>query len=113
VIAEFLARHAAVRDVRYPGLPGDPSHEIASRQMTRFGPVIGFTLRDQAATERFFAASSLVHEATSFGGIHTSAERRARWGGDAVAEGFIRLSIGVEDARDLLADLGHALQHAS
>ena len=112
-IAEFLEGHAAVTDVRYPGLPGDPSHEIASRQMTRFGPVVGFTLRDQSAAERFFAASSLVHEATSFGGIHTSAERRARWGGDAVAEGFIRLSIGVEDVRDLVTDLEHALQHAA
>ena len=113
VIAEFLAGHSAVSHVRYPGLPGDPSHEVARRQMTRFGPVIGFTLPDRSAAERFFAASSLVHEATSFGGIHTSAERRARWGGDAVSEGFIRLSIGVEDVRDLIADLERALQHAS
>jgi cystathionine gamma-lyase len=112
-IAQFLAGHPAVEGVRYPGLPDDPSHAIASRQMTRFGPVIGFTLHDQAAAERFFAAASLVHEATSFGGIHTSAERRARWGGDAVAEGFIRLSIGVEDVRDLIADLEQALRHAS
>lgn len=112
-IAEFLTGHHAVTGVRYPGLPGDPSYAIASRQMTRYGPVIGFTLHDRAAAERFFAASSLVHEATSFGGIHTSAERRARWGGDAVAEGFIRMSVGVEDVRDLLTDLEHALQHAS
>ena len=51
----------------------------------------------------------LVFEATSFGSIHTTAERRARWGGDAVPEGFIRLSVGCEDIQDLLADLTQAL----
>lgn len=108
-IAEMLASHAAVERVRYPGLPSDPSYAVASRQMSRFGPVISFTLRDRAAADRFFAAASLVHEATSFGGIHSSAERRARWGGDNVPEGFIRLSIGVEDPRDLIADISQAL----
>jgi cystathionine gamma-lyase len=47
--------------------------------------------------------------ATSFGGVHTSAERRARWGGDAVSEGFVRLSIGLEDVRDLVNDFERAL----
>lgn len=108
-IAEMLGAHAAVERVRYPGLPSDPSYAVASRQMSRFGPVISFTLRDRAAADRFFAAASLVHEATSFGGIHTSAERRARWGGDNVPDGFIRLSIGVEDPRDLIADISQAL----
>jgi cystathionine gamma-lyase len=50
-----------------------------------------------------------VYEATSFGGVHTSAERRARWGGDAVSEGFVRLSVGLEDVRDLVHDIEHAL----
>jgi len=77
--------------------------------MTMFGPVIGFELADRGAAERFFAASTLVTEATSFGGIHTSAERRARWGADAVGEGFIRLSIGLEDVRDLERDFAAAL----
>jgi cystathionine gamma-lyase len=108
-IAEMLAQHPAVESVRYPGLPDDPSYAVASRQMTRFGSVISFTLPDRGAVERFFAAARLVHEATSFGGIHTSAERRARWGGDDVPEGFVRLSVGVEDSADLLNDLEHAL----
>ena len=112
VMASFLAEHPAVRRVRYPGLPSDASFATASRQMTMFGPVIGFELADKAAVERFFAAATLVFEATSFGGIHTSAERRARWGADAVNEGFVRLSIGLEDVRDLLADFAIALRAA-
>jgi cystathionine gamma-lyase len=58
-------------------------------------------------------ACQLIYEATSFGGLHTSAERRARWGGDAIPEGFIRLSVGCEDAADLLADLAQALDEAA
>jgi cystathionine gamma-lyase len=51
----------------------------------------------------------LVIEATSFGGVHTTAERRARWGGDEIAEGFIRLSAGCEDSQDLVDDIAQAL----
>jgi len=111
-IATMLAAHPKVSGVRYPGLPGDPSHALASRQMSRFGGVISFELANAESVTRFFAASRLVYEATSFGGVHTSAERRARWGGDAVSEGFVRLSIGLEDARDLLGDFSAALDAA-
>lgn len=111
-VATMLAAHPKVGLVRYPGLPGDPSHELARRQMSRFGGVISFELASAEAVTRFFAASRLVYEATSFGGVHTSAERRARWGGDAVSEGFVRLSIGLEDARDLLQDFATALEAA-
>jgi cystathionine gamma-lyase len=71
--------------------------------------VLGFELPGEAAASRFLDACELVAEATSFGGVHTMAERRARWGADAVAEGFIRMSAGVEDGEDLLADLTRAL----
>ena len=110
-VAEFFSTHEKVKGVRYPGLPSDVSHEIARKQMLWFGPVISFELADQAAAERFFAAATLVHEATSFGGIHTSAERRARWGADQVSEGFIRFSVGLEDVNDLIDDLTNALAH--
>ena len=110
-LAEFFSTHAKITGVRYPGLAHDRAHEIARKQMMWYGPVISFELADQAAAERFFAASTLVHEATSFGGIHTSAERRARWGADQVSEGFIRFSVGLEDVDDLLADLRNALAH--
>ncbi|MCC6243853.1 MAG: cystathionine gamma-lyase [Gemmatimonadaceae bacterium] len=108
-IATFLAAHPKILAVRYPGLPNDPSHALAARQMSAFGGVISFELASADAATRFFAASQLVYEATSFGGIHTSAERRARWGGDAVSEGFIRMSIGLEDVNDLLRDLEQAI----
>lgn len=108
-IARFLATRPEVKHVRYPGLPNDPAHLIAARQMDCFGPVVSFVLSDQAAAERFLAACQLVYEATSFGGVHTSAERRARWGGDAIPAGFIRLSVGCEDENDLIADLAQAL----
>jgi len=108
-IATLLRDHPDVTGVRYPGLAGDPAHAVAARQMRRFGPVVSFELRDRAATDRFFERAQLVIEATSFGGVHTSAERRARWGADAVSESFIRLSAGCEDPADLLADVARAL----
>jgi cystathionine gamma-lyase len=107
-IAEFLSQRPEVIRVRYPGLPADPSHAIATRQMVRFGPVVSFELAGREEAERWLAACRLVMEATSFGGIHTTAERRARWGGDAIGEGFIRLSAGCEHIDDILADLGGA-----
>jgi cystathionine gamma-lyase len=111
-IATFLASHPKIQMVRYPGMPGDPSHEIASRQMHLYGPIASFSLSDRAQAERFLQHCQFVIEATSFGGIHTTAERRARWAGDAIPEGFVRLSAGCEDAQDLIDDLAHALEAA-
>lgn len=111
-VARLLAAHSAVTAVRYPGLPDDPGHGVARGQMTRFGSVLNFTLGSKAAAERFFAATTLVWEATSFGGLHTTAERRARWGGDPVAEGYVRMSVGCEAIEDLVADLTAGLDAA-
>ena len=111
-IARFLGGRAEVKRVRYPGLPGDPAHAVAARQMGRFGPIVGFELASAKAAETFLGRCRLILESTSFGGLHTTAERRARWGGDKVPEGFIRLSAGCEHVEDLLADLDHALSVA-
>ncbi|WBB57961.1 cystathionine gamma-lyase [Streptomyces sp. WMMC500] len=113
-VAEALHATPGVRDVRHPGLPSDPAHALAARQMRagRYGCVVAFTLPDRAAAERFLGAARLVDEATSFGGVRSSAERRGRWGGDAVPEGFVRFSAGVEDTADLVADLREALAYA-
>jgi cystathionine gamma-lyase len=111
-IADFFASRAEIQGLRYPGLTTDPAYPIASRQMKFYGPVISFELASRATAERFLKSCQLVFEATSFGGLHTTAERRARWGGDKVAEGFIRLSVGCEDAQDLIADLKQALDDA-
>jgi len=112
-IAQFLAIQPEVVLVRYPGLPQDPAYTLASRQMKHYGPVVSFVLKGQAQAEHFLDACRLVWEATSFGGVHTTAERRARWGGDAIPEGFIRLSAGCEDTQDLLEDIAQALTSVS
>jgi cystathionine gamma-lyase len=80
--------------------------------MNRFGSVVSFTLPDREYAERFLGALLLTTEATSFGSVTSTAERRARWGGDAVPEGFIRFSVGVEDAADIVRDVTHALDVA-
>jgi cystathionine gamma-lyase len=108
-LARFLRDRDDVLDVRHPGLEDHPQHAVAARQMRRYGPLVGFTLQSAERAQRFLAACALVAEATSFGGVHATAERRARWGTDAVAEGFIRFSAGCEDAEDLLADVAQAL----
>lgn len=87
----------------------DHSYAIAQQQMQYYGPIVSFALATQAQAEQFLQACQLVIEATIFGGVHTTAERRARWAGDIVPEGFIRLSVGCEDSEDLLADLQQAL----
>jgi cystathionine gamma-lyase len=108
-IAEFLTTREEVTSVLYPGLVTHPGHEIAVKQMRYFGPVLSFVLCDKSAAETFLAKSALLTEATSFGGVTTTAERRARWGGDAVAEGFIRMSAGCEAIEDLIDDMAQAL----
>ncbi|WP_103760695.1 cystathionine gamma-lyase [Streptomyces sp. SM10] len=111
-LAGTLAERTDVTGLRYPGLPGDPSYPVAVRQMRRFGSVVSFVLADKETAERFLAALRLVDDATSFGGLRSTAERRARWGGDAVPEGFVRFSVGAEDPEDLLADVERALDES-
>ena len=96
-LAELLRGRPDVADVRWPGVGG----------------VVCFTLADGDAVARFFAAGTMIIEATSFGGVHTSGERRARWGADDIADGFVRFSCGVEDTADVLADVTAALDAAS
>jgi len=112
-IARFLSGRDDVRGVRYPGLPSDPAHAIAAAQMRFFGPIVSFELRDGRTADRFLDACRIVLPATSFGGIHTTAERRARWAGDAIPEGFVRMSAGCEHDADLIDDLTQALDAAS
>jgi cystathionine gamma-lyase len=110
VVAERLLGHANVLAVRYPGLTNDPAHAVAARQMSTFGSMITLTLRDGAAAERFINSCPFVQPSTSFGGVRTCAERRIRWG-DAVAEGFIRLSIGLEPAEALWQAMADVLDN--
>ncbi|MFJ3896071.1 MULTISPECIES: cystathionine gamma-lyase [unclassified Streptomyces] len=112
-LAQILRDREDVTGLRYPGLPDDPSYKIASQQMRRYGCVVSFTLPTRARADRFLEALRLVDDATSFGGVRSTAERRARWGGDAVPEGFVRLSVGAEDPEDLVADVLRALDESA
>ncbi|MER5438357.1 cystathionine gamma-lyase [Streptomyces sp. NPDC002790] len=111
-VAHALLARADVSRVRHPGLPDDPSHRVAAGQMRRFGCVVAFELPSRVRAERFLEALTLVDDATSFGGVRSTAERRGRWGGDAVTEGFIRFSAGAENTEDLVADVLRALDEA-
>lgn len=112
-LAAFLASRADIAAVHYPGLPQHPAHAVAARQMRAFGTIVSFDLGPRARAEAFLGALTLVREATSFGGVHSIAERRARWGGDAVGEGFIRFSVGCEATEDIVADVQQALDRAA
>lgn len=111
-VAEELSAHPEVKEVRHPGLPDDPAHRQAARQMRRFGCVVSCTLPDRDSAERFLTELELVDDATSFGGVRSTAERRGRWGGDAVPDGFVRISVGAEDPADLVSDVRRALHAA-
>jgi cystathionine beta-lyase/cystathionine gamma-synthase len=122
-VAEFLARHAAVVRVHYPGLPGHPQHQLARRQMSDFGAVVSFQL-DGALEQgaRFADALQLFSMTPSVGsteslvmppqllagGDYTPEQRAA----SQVGPGTVRLSIGIEDAQDLIQDLDQALAKA-
>jgi cystathionine beta-lyase len=116
-IAEFLADHPAVEQVFYPGLQSHPGHEIAKKQSRGFGGIVSFTLKEDSidVARRFVSATELFKLAESLGGIKSlishSAEmthktippkiRRAA----GVKDSLIRLSVGLEDAEDLIPDL--------
>jgi cystathionine gamma-lyase len=108
-IAKFLTSRPEVSQVLYPGLETHPGHVIAARQMRFFGPVLSFVLKDQSTAERFLTSAELITDATSFGAIHTTAERRKRWGHDDIPDGLIRLSAGCESIEDLIDDIAQAL----
>jgi cystathionine gamma-lyase len=107
-VAALLASRPDVASVRWPGLPSDPSFALAATQMRRIPGIVGFDLGTAERVGAFLSASRLVFAATSFGGLHTTADRRAQWGDDTTP-GFLRLSCGVEDAADLVADIATAL----
>lgn len=108
LLAPRIKAHPAVKSLRFPGLPGDPSHNLASTQMQRFGFLISFVLESEDEAENFINGCELMAAATSFGGVHTSAERRSKRG-DAVPPGFVRLAVGCEPAEDLWAAIKASL----
>ncbi|KAB1159106.1 PLP-dependent transferase [Micromonospora sp. AMSO12t] len=121
-LARAVEGHPAVRRVRYPGLPTHPQHELAGRQMTGFGGVLSVELRDGRAAAGLLDGLRLAKRAASLGSVSTLVVHpRSMWAGivDAeqlaatgIGEGLVRVSTGIEDTEDLVADFLAALDAA-
>ena len=119
-VAEHLSRHPKVRLVNYPGLPSHPQHELAKRTMLAYGGMLSFAPKcGRAEAERVMSSFQVIRMAPSLGGVeslasmpintsHTSfsSADRQRLG---ISDDLIRLSVGIEDAEDLIQDLDQAL----
>jgi cystathionine beta-lyase/cystathionine gamma-synthase len=118
-VAEYLSTHSKVQKLAYPGLKTHPQHELALKQQKGFGSMMSFELNSRDEAARFLAAIKIFLNAESLGGVESlashsattthgsvSEEVRRRMG---INEGRIRLSIGIEDKEDLIADLDQAL----
>jgi cystathionine gamma-synthase len=114
-LAAFLEEHPAVLEVRYPGLPSHPQHELARAQMRRPGAMLSFRLHGGAtAAERVAAATRVFVRATSLGGVESLIEHRAPIEGEGTAtpDDLLRVSVGIEHPDDLVRDLERALAAA-
>jgi len=122
-VAEFLAADPRVRRVYYPGLKSHPGHEIAARQQTAFGGIVSFELGSRDEANAFCKSTQLFALAESLGAprslvchpptmTHASVEPEVRKD-RGISDGLVRLSVGLEDARDLIADLDQALEAAA
>ncbi|MEE9387677.1 MAG: PLP-dependent transferase [Paracoccaceae bacterium] len=111
-IAEFLHEHPGVEDVFYPGLPGFAGHDLAALQMQGgFGYLMSFLVKGDAADAlRVAGRLNLFHRATSLGGVESLIEHRHTIEPDSgIPVNLLRISVGIEDAQDLIDDLGQAL----
>jgi cystathionine beta-lyase/cystathionine gamma-synthase len=120
-IANFLASHSKVTHVNYPGLPSHPQHELAKRQQRGFGAMMSFDVGSQEAARKMLNALKICSLGESLGGVETlichpatmthvsmPSEVRREFG---ITDGLIRLSVGIEDVEDLIADLDQGLAH--
>jgi methionine-gamma-lyase len=123
VLARFLEGHAKVTRVLYAGLPSYPQHELAQRQLDGFGGMLAFeVVGGREAGERFMDALELCARATSLGGVdtvlhHPASTSHRQYAPEqleaaGISPGLLRLSVGCEDADDLVADLEQALDRA-
>jgi cystathionine gamma-synthase len=111
-VADFLSGHRKVSRVHYPGLKLHPGREIAAKQMSTFGGMLSFEVKDgRDAAMSVAAKTKIITRATSLGGVESLIEHRAsiEGAGTTSPEGLLRLSIGLENAEDLIEDLDQAL----
>jgi cystathionine beta-lyase/cystathionine gamma-synthase len=119
-MANYLAHHAKVQKINYPGLPDHPQHELAKRQMNGFGALISFDLGSYANAKKFLDRVRLCSLGESLGGVETlishpesmthasvPVETRTRLG---ITPGLVRISVGIEDIEDLIGDLENAFE---
>jgi len=117
-VAQYLARKKEVRKIYYPGLPDHPGYGLAKKQMTGFGGMIAFDLGGLDRAKKFLERVKLCSLGESLGGVETlishpatmthasvPAEERARLG---ITDGLVRISVGIEDVEDVIADLENA-----
>ena len=116
-VAAFLDEHDAVTHVLYPGLESHPQHDVATKQMSRFGGMVSFRVADEATALRVCERTRVVTLAESLGGIESLVEHPGRMTHASVAGSalevpadLVRLSVGIEDVDDLLTDLEVALE---
>ena len=114
-LAERLQKHSLVSRVRYPGLPSHPTHAIARRLLKGFGTIISFDVLGGAeSADAVCQNTKLIRHATSLGAVESTMERRAAIPGQGhLPPELLRLSVGIEDADDLWADLDSALRSAA
>ena len=122
-VVDFLTQHAGVERVYYPGLPDHPGHEIACRQQSGFGAMLSFEIKGgEAAVEAFLTGLECFTLAESLGGVeslishpasmtHAGMEESARVRA-GIGSGLLRVSVGIEDPADLVADLSAGLERA-
>ena len=111
-VAEFLAQHDKVSVTHYPGLPGNPFHALAARQMSGFGGMLSFEVKGGKDAAMALAAHvEIFTRATSLGGVESLIEHRASIEGpqSKTPQGLLRVSVGLEHADDLIDDLAQAL----
>ena len=121
-VAEWLDKHPKVRKVFYPGLPDHPQHALAVRQMSGFGSMLSFDLGSLDAANRMLKKVQICSLAESLGGVETLISHPASMTHAAIGEegrrklgitdGLVRISVGIEDVEDILADLDQALTGA-
>jgi cystathionine beta-lyase/cystathionine gamma-synthase len=119
-VADFLSRHSSVSKVYYPGLPDHPQHDLARRQMRDFGGMIAFDVGSLGSANKLLKRVRLCALAESLGGVetlishpatmtHASVPRKIREA-NGITDGLVRISVGIEDAEDILADLEYAMK---
>jgi len=110
-LAQWMEQHPKVTRVRYPGLTSHPTHDVAKRVLKGFGTIVSFEVAGGAdAADAVCRSTRLIHHATSLGAVESTMERRAAVPGqEHIPPSLLRLSVGIEDADDLVADLDSAL----